>query len=339
MGQLVLLYRSDAGRAALQGSTELRGLPTLGLADAAESIELLVELGEVAPADWLARFRARAGQVVHVCLEQPHAALAEPMLFRAASRHVCLGHADQVWVQSTDQAFAPMLRTLHRRPVFAMPFVWSPEYVKRRAKALELAGDWYGYRRRAAATGWRVAIVEPNVSIARSCMAPLLICDLAYRAQPAAVAALRVLDTAHIRQHPTLVCLANSLDLVRHHKAAFLGAEDVPAFLARHADAVVAHQWNGGHDHLHIYLDLLHGDYPLVHNSPWLGGAGYDYQDFDLQAGAQQLLQALHAHEEGIEDYRARTASLMASVEPRGQANVDACARLLLGLGMKEQAN
>ncbi|RAG59979.1 DUF2827 domain-containing protein, partial [Burkholderia multivorans] len=75
------------------------------------------------------------------------------------------------------------------------------------------------------------------------CHYPMLVCDELYRARPDAVQHLFVVNSMHMKEHPTFVHFANSLDLVRQHKATFEPRLDLPGFMARHADAVVSHHW------------------------------------------------------------------------------------------------
>ncbi|MFP4854183.1 DUF2827 family protein [Paraburkholderia sp. BR14264] len=58
---------------------------------------------------------------------------------------------------------------------------------------------------------------------------------------------------------------ANSLNLVREHKAVFHGRHHI----------VVAHRWRNEQNY--SFPDALCGDYPLIHNSAWLKDAGDCY--------------------------------------------------------------
>ena len=117
-----------------------------------------------------------------------------------------------------------------------------------------------------------MAIFEPNISVVKTCNIAMLVCDEASRAEPGSVTAMHVLNTLHLKDHPTMLYLANSLDMVRQHRAVFHGRHDFVGFMVQHADAVVSHQWQN--DQNYSYLDALYGDYPLVHNSPWLRRCG-----------------------------------------------------------------
>jgi hypothetical protein len=169
---------------------------------------------------------------------------------------------------------------------------------------------------------------EPNISVVKNCLVPMLACDVAHRRRPGRIESMQVLNSLHMKDHPTLLYLANSLDLVRQHKATFHGRHDFAGFMAQHADAVLAHQWQNAQNY--SYLDALHGGYPLVHNSPWLREAGYYYPEFDIEAAAAQLLHALEVHDAQLSDYRASATRFIAGLDPHASANVDGYAQLLL---------
>jgi len=83
-------------------------------------------------------------------------------------------------------------------------------------------------------------------------------------------------------------------------------------------------------------LDVLYGDYPLIHNSPWLAqlGAGYYYQGFDAGQGGEQLLNAWRHHGAQLETYRARSREVFDAVDPFSDTNLAAYAvqlRTLVG--------
>jgi hypothetical protein len=195
----------------------------------------------------------------------------------------------------------------------------------------------YNYTARAAlraeAKGaWRVAILEPNRSVIKAPSISMLICDQAERADPGSIAFMYAVNAFHMREHETLKHLANSLDLTRSHRASFEGRHDIAAFMAQHADAVVSHQWTC--DQNYLYMDVLYGGYPLIHNSPWLVSfdAGYYYPDFDAPAGGRALLDAHARHDAELPAYRARAQTVFDAVHPYAPANLAAFAARLQAL-------
>ncbi len=307
------------------------GLSLARAGDVTDVVDVVIELAGALHPEWLAYFRACGGRVVYHCVGQPFVGLAEPILFTDKTSFARPDRCDEVWVLPKDATFMPMLRAIHRCPVHEVPYLWSPQFLDQRAAEVQAAGHPFGYVPRSPTTpGFRVAIFEPNISVVKTSAIPMLVCDEAYRADPSAVVSMQVLNTLHLTEHPTMLYLANSLDLVRQHKTVFHGRHDFAGFMVQHADAVVAHQWQN--DQNYGYLDALHGGYPLVHNSPWLREAGYYYPGFDVRAGAAQLLHAVRSHDAQIDDYQARSGRVLNAVHPFNPANVDGYARRLLAL-------
>lgn len=294
-------------------------------------LDVVIELAGALDPQWLARFRACGGRVVYMCVGQPFVGLAEPILFGDKGHFPLPQRCDEVWLLPKDEAFVPMMRAIHRHEVHVVPYLWSPQFLAQRVDEVAAQGFRFGYRARAAdAPGWRVACFEPNISVVKNCVVPMLVCDEAFRTEPTALASMQMLNTLHLKDHPTMLYLANSLDLVRQHKAVFHGRHDFAGFMVQFADAVVAHQWQNSQNY--SYLDALYGNYPLIHNSPWLGDAGYYYPDFDIAAGAAQLLHAARTHDTQLDVYRQRSQRVFDAVSPTNTHNVDAYAQRLLAL-------
>ncbi|PLZ03938.1 DUF2827 domain-containing protein [Burkholderia sp. WAC0059] len=312
------------------------GLRVLTQQEATDEVDVIVEMAGALDVRWLDLMRARGRKVVYHCCGQPYVGLVEPAVFERPAHAARPGRYDEIWLLPKDRLLAPLMRTLHRCPVHVVPFVWHPMFLEARIAEVASHGVRYGYEANRAAggaqagQGLRVAIFEPNISVVKTSSIPMLVCDEAWRAAPGSVAAMHVLNTLHMKDHPGMLHLANSLDLVREHRATFHGRHDVVGFMGQHADAVVSHQW--GNDQNYAYLDALYGDYPLIHNSPWLAGAGYYYPGFDAAAGAARLLDAWRGHDARLDDYRARSRVVFDAVNPFDDANLRAYAGRLNAL-------
>jgi hypothetical protein len=332
-----LIDVGDQGAMPPQVDLASRNIRIMSVHDAADEVDVIIEMSGALEAQWLDLMRARGKKVVLYCCGQPYVALSEPAIFGKPAYASRPDRCDEVWYLPKDTALAPMMRLLHRCDTHEVPFIWHPQFVKRRMQEVEAFGLRYGYEapttkdsstEKPGRAGLRVAIFEPNISVVKTSSVPMLACDEAYRADRTAVAMMHVLNTLHLKDHPTMLHLANSLDLVREHKARFHGRHDIVGFMAQHADAVVSHQWQNEQNY--SYLDALYGDYPLIHNSPWLKEAGYYYQGFDAREGASQLQRAAMWHATDLSDYRARSQCVFDAVDPFNQCNLDAYAARLL---------
>jgi Protein of unknown function (DUF2827) len=332
---VILIDVGDQGVMPSQVNTTSTKLPLMTPREATDEVDVIVEMAGALDVQWLDLMRARGKKVVFFCCGQPYVALAEPAIFQKASHAARRDRCDEVWLLPKDSPFAPMMRLLHRCDVFEAPYIWHPQFVQQRASEVMALGFRYGYTTRKCAsatepTGLKIAIFEPNISVVKASSIPMLICDEAYRAVNDSVQAMHVLNTLHMKDHLTMLYFANSLDLVRQHKSTFHGRHDIVGFMAQHSDAVVSHQWHNEQNY--SYLDALYGDYPLVHNSPWLQNAGYYYPDFDTKQGAAQVIRAARAHDTELDDYRVRSRRVFDSVNPFSQRNLEAYAERLLHL-------
>ncbi|HDR9190917.1 DUF2827 domain-containing protein [Burkholderia vietnamiensis] len=322
VGPVYFLNGGDAN--ALPAGLELDGLdvPLVKPTDVTHDIDVVIEMGAQLPVEWLRHVKALGTKLVACYVGHTYSGLAETPIFGKPSGHVFNGtQFDEVWVLEKSQKIdVPLLRTLTRAPVHTMPHLWSPYFLDRRIAALASEGVTFGYR--PGRRPWHLATLEPNISVVKSCHYPMLACDEFYRAHPDAVQHLFVVNSIHMKAHPTFVHFANNLELVRQQKATFEPRMDLPGFMARHADAVVSHHWENPQNYL--YYDVLYGGYPLIHNSTLLGDAGYYYPDFDSAAGGRALYDAWLHHDERLDDYRAKAGRLLQAVSIDNPANLDA---------------
>jgi hypothetical protein len=314
------------------------GLRLISPSDASSLLDVCIEMSGGLDVRWLDHFRAQGKTAIWFSVGQPYVGLIEPTVFDKPGFFSRIERCDEIWCLSKDfDSFSPMLRTLYRCPVSEVPYLWSPLFIEQRARQLESDGSRFGYLPRVKDAGLRVSIMEPNISVVKASTIPMLICDQAFRESPGSVSFMHVLNTLHMKDHPTLLHLANSLDLVRQHKAVFQGRHDFVGYMSQHADAVVSHQWQNSQNNL--FLDALFGSYPLIHNSPWLGAAGYYYPDFDCRAGAEQLKLAAAHHDENLSTYRHHASQVIDSLDPLSESNVRVYAHRLLAahLGAKRK--
>jgi len=332
---VVLIGVGESDTIVPDGDPVLGDLPVVTMRDATEQVDVVIEMGAVLDARWLDLMRARGKKVVYYCCGQPYMAVAESTIFRRESPSSRPDRCDEVWYLPKDAAFGPMLSTIHRCNVHEVPFIWHPKFVDMAIREVQQSGYEFGYKPRRSVggdgnEGLHVAIFEPNVNTVKSSVIPMLICDGAYRVDPQSVAFMCVTNMRHIQDRSVTQAFASTLDLCREHKAVFCQRCRVVDVMAQRPDAVVSHQWNN--DQNYLYLDILYGDYPLIHNSPWLKDAGYYYPDFDVSQGVDQLRRAASEHDLTLNDYRARARRVFDTVNPFSEANLGRYAERMLHL-------
>lgn len=212
--------------------------------------------------------------------------------------------------------------------------LWSPFFLNQHVQQLQQNGHHFGYRYGTQKTdrqGWRVGIFEPNISVVKNCVVPMLVCEQAYRLNPQSVAQMMVVNTFHMKEHVTFKRFASHLDLTRDLKASYEPRIAFAQCMAEHRlDAVVAHHWECGLNY--AYYDALHGGYPLIHNSSFLqdAGVGFYYPGFAATQGGLQLVDAW-SHESGFwDDYHRHCTDYLQRLSPAHPNNIEAFMNRLL---------
>lgn len=342
VADIVLLNCGDQPSLPPEAIALAGDIPLVAPRDLPEPPDVIFEMGGGLDVEWLDYARAQGKKVVFFCCGQPYVGLVEPSVFQRSGYFSRANRCDEIWILGKDRTLMPMLRTLHRCPVYEVPFLWDSTFIEQRIQAIEQAGLRFGYESRSTRgetgpRGLRFAVFEPNISVVKCCVIPMLIGEAAFRADQHAVRGLHVLNSIQMREHASFSFLLNSMDLSRAERVRLDGRHDFAGFMSQNADALIAHQWQN--DQNILYLDALYGGYPLIHNSPWLSSLGYFYPESDIEAGAVQLLRAVQRHDTEHKYYTQRARSFLVSLAPRATANCSVYARRLLALTGKNARN
>lgn len=283
--------------------------PTVSFEQAKDALDVLIELGGQIDANQTDYLKQRGTRLVSYCCGFEYVHAMESILFDRPSFGYNLfvnQRYDGLWVIPQ---VAPIsehyFSTLRRQPTTVVPFVWHPMFVEERGQNLAHSGR---YKPHPGAR--RLTVSEPNINVVKFCLYPILIAEEAYRKRPDLIAMLHVTNAKRLAEtSKEFVALMNQLDIVRQHKATFLGRYDTPQFLSEMTDVVVSHQWENALNY--FYLEVCWLGYPLVHNAHLCSDLGYFYPGNDVQAGCQQLLVALQEHDHQAAEYAARQKKLI----------------------------
>lgn len=293
-------------------------VPLLTQDEAMQRCDLVIEMSAQFSIDWITAFRQRGEKVVTTRVDNDYVIDIERAIFNKPSGFLFSGAPyDGVWtIPEFEHSCLHYYQTGLRSPVTILPHLWHPVLFDKAWATLGAVGYRPGKSR------WRVAMFEPNICMVKTSIIPMLVAEEAYRAKPDFLEFVRVCNTLHLKEHPTFVHFAKSLDIVNHGITTFESRYAVYEFMAAYGDAVVSHTWENAQNYL--YYELLYGDYPLIHNSPFLGKAGYFYPDFDCQAGGRALLQAFAQHDANLDAYREQSKHVLDSVSIYNPENVAA---------------
>ncbi len=309
---------------------DLSRWPVCTFEQARDDLDILIELGGQIDAAQTSYLKDRGTRLVSYCCGSEYVQAMQAVLFnRPLWGHQLFVNQryDAIWmvpqVASTSQHY---FQTLRRRPTQVVPFVWEPVFLQARSSGFPAEGE---FRPRPGPK--RLTVMEPNHDVVKFCLYPILIAEEAFRQQPELISFLHVTNAeALANASPDFVALMNQLDIVRAHKAAFVGRFDTPQFLAEMTDVVISHQWDNPLNY--FYLEVCWQGFPLVHNADLCSDLGYHYPHNDVQAGCRQLLGALTQHDSQWQTYRARQRQRIARFLPDNPAVVADYGKLLVQL-------
>lgn len=304
--------------------------PTVSFEQAKDALDVLIELGGQVGADQTDYLKRRGTHLISYCCGFEYVHAMESVLFGKPSfgRTPFINpRYDAIWmIPQVANISEHYFSTLRRRPAVTIPFVWDPMFLTQRGAAFPYGGE---YRPRSGPK--RLTIMEPNINVVKFCLYPIFIAEEAYRRRPDLISFLHVANAERLaKESDEFFGLMTQLDIVRQHKAAFVGRFETPQFLAEMTDVVISHQWENPLNY--FYLEVCWQGYPLVHNAHLCPDLGYYYHANDVQAGCSELLRAMQDHNAMWETYRDRQRQLIQRYLPTNPAVLAAYGELLTHL-------
>lgn len=281
---------------------DLNRWPTVPFDAARDDLDVLIELGGQISGEQTAYLKERGTRVVSYVCGVEYIIAMESILFGRKlwgfDRFINPRY-DAVWlIPQVEESSRGYFETVLRCPAQVAPFVWSPVCLEMQAASLPQGGVYQPRGQRPA----RISVMEPNHNVVKFCLNPVLIVEQAYRQAPQWFDVLQVTNAERLaRESAEFIVLMNQMDIVRQHKAVFLGRYSTPDFLHSHTDVVVSHQWSNALNY--FYFDVCWQGYPLVHNAHMVADLGYFYPESQVGEGARQLLRALQEHDAQADAY------------------------------------
>ena len=243
---------------------------------------------------------------------------------------------DAVWmipqVMTTNRCY---LEIMTKAPVYEVPHLWNPVFLDDMAKTVKEPFK-FGYKRgQIESNGARVSVMEPNISISKNCMLPILISEEAYRHHPDLVKHIYLCNTYDKKDDAAIF---NYIGYTSAVKAGVMSVETrhiTPLFLAEYTDVLLSFQWELPLNYM--YYEALYGNYPLVHNSPMLKEhhVGFYYDYFDAYDGERQLINAIKTYDADFDTHVECNKQLIDYMSPFNKRNIREHQILIEQLGVK----
>ena len=335
------VYFLNGGTAAKLPSAlcfEHLDVPLVQPTEVTHEIDVIIEMGARLPLEWKRRVLARGGKSVLFVVGHSYSGLVESVIF--GSSHASLEDSSSysdVWgLPHHRKTCSPLLETICRRPVRDMPHLWSPVFLQPGIDEMSRAGKLFGFQPSHSGSqnrAWRAGIFEPNISVVKNCLVPMLVCESAYRKKQEALGEMMVMGAASLKEKQEFKDFARSLSITRDARANYNPRAPFAECMATHRiDAVVSHQWECALNY--SYYDALYGGYPLIHNSEFLrdAGLGFFYHGSSASAGGDALLKAWECAPDFWEGYHRKAMEYLRKLAPDDPNNIQAFAGRLQAL-------
>lgn len=301
-----LRYCSDVEAVVVFNTTGIRS-PTYsfeniyGFSDIKDQADVVIELGGQISAEQTSYLKGRSCRLVSYCCGFEYIHVMESIIFgrELFGENIYINpRYDAIWmIPQVEANSRPYFETLRKIKGNVAPFVWDPIFLEDSSANLPNKGLWIP-----SGKSNRISILEPNIDVVKFCLYPVLIAEIAYRQEPDAIELVQVTNTNHLaNKSKEFTALMLQLEIVKNHKAVFLGRQQTPIFLAENTDIVVSHQWENPLNY--IYLEVAWQGYPLIHNAYLCSDLGYYYENNNLESGAKLLLEAIYVHPDQYQSY------------------------------------
>lgn len=243
------------------------------------------------------------GNILNIDIETPM--FFNPMFF---SHHV-VGETSEIWVSPHYKMHAEYAGVINGlKPGCPeqriAPYVWDPCVLTDEGRRN------VRWRNRVAGEKPIIIIMEPNISLQKNSIGPLMICEEYTRAHPEVDFEVLVIngDRLMISPHFTRNVLPN-LELQKSGKLKMVGRKDMVSVMNMlpHAIGVCYHLNN---EFNYMVLEYIYSGYPCLHNCTAWKDTGYYYPELDTKKAAEQLHEAIMHHNDRIETYTAHAKAL-----------------------------
>ena len=138
---------------------------------------------------------------------------------------------------------------------------------------------------------WKVASVEPNLSVLKNILPIIYSCEYAYKKNPDAFEEFNITNSSKLIKNKTLIDIVKNFESHKDKKMIFDGRYNIIQVISKFADMIVSNQWGNALNY--AYLDVVYFGTPLIHNAHLCQDIGYYYEDFKIKDAGDLILKVI----------------------------------------------
>lgn len=181
--------------------------------------------------------------------------------------------------------------------VMTIPYLWEPWFIDGSLKEDKRISEHYSN----TIDKKNIVSLEPNISISKTCIAPLLIAEHLERKDSNKINNMTLFGTKIVEEKKVFNQFYKNLNLYKNNKLAIEHRYSITSlFNSRKIGTIVSNHFYN--DLNYVTLEALYLKYPIVHNSVFCKDAGYYYNEFDIKTGSDLLDRAVSTEDHLSDD-------------------------------------
>jgi len=205
---------------------------------------------------------------------------------------------DQIWsipqMENTNLSYYKFKRRCNNATV--VPFIWDPIAIESYAKS-------HGYELYKPREIKKLAVMEPNISVMKNCLFPLIVLEKFVEEEYAELDKVYLVGAKKIKDNLAFKKFITPTKLLAKKLLTAESRIQTHYLLHNFADLVLSWQWENNLNYL--YFDIAWLGWPVVHNANLCQDVGYYYESFDADDGALKVKEAIENHNND-KDYMSR---------------------------------
>lgn len=287
--------------------------------------DYILQTGFVISNDTIKNIKTKNPNTKNIHIHYGNRMLADIEQCKWDTRPIDNFEVDEVWISPHYEVSIPYFKTYYNtEKVFFIPYIWSPKYIDIHERIWLKDGKTCEFQPQEKPN---ICILEPNLNMTKNCIPSIFICEELFRFDPNAFNELQVYCSTSVRDKIYFKKLMWNLDIQKNRRVAYPNRTIVSKIFSHENPFIVSHQLMNGLNY--TYLEALHFNIPLIHNSKYIKNAGYYYPEYDTKKGFEQLKFALSHHSDYLESYKKSAQVELYKYSPDNPEVIDGYKRLL----------
>ena len=180
------------------------------------------------------------------------------------------------------------LKNVTGQNIMTIPYIWEPWFIDgtllKESKINEKFSKEINKK--------NVVSLEPNISIAKTCIVPLIIAEGLELSDSSKIDSMTLFGTKHLNERTTFNKLYSNTELYKSGKLVIENRYSISGlFNTKRIGTIVSNHFYN--DLNYVTLEALYLGFPIIHNSEFCKEGGYYYDGFNTKLGTELLDRAI----------------------------------------------